>query len=725
MTIDSAYFPEIRKNHGGTVYSFGFEVIDPSYVVVYSIDEDGDYALISSDDYVVSVGNYIAPISKGGYITFDAPFLFPSISIHRVTDITDEQEFSTGQPFNAESFEFQCDKLTMILQELNATKCDCAEYGIPVPVMGSLATFLDESTVTFDGYSANFGNIVVDPTGQYMLFNHKGYGRQRYSNDYGATWALAPLQVISGGSAGDTTNWPNTHMVWSPSYDGFVCQIYRADTRSSHISVYNPYTNSWAGIGHRIGTYTRSFHVGSGSTVYYLDGGSPDKLTLCAGIKPDGSAPDDDVEFDDSEPSPGGIIILEVIPGYLFCGGSLEGGVEPWYVWFVHQPTLTYVSYGSALTDNKRCATSGKGTVAAKAGITANFFNIEVIRFLGEPGPLTFKTIDFGVNISSQATISYSPGLNGYIVSAVDEVNRSLLHLRHSKTVGGVDNTDNWYELGSVTLSNPVASGSLCQLLWVQDNEYLYSYQVERGSVTYNVVERIEINELVVIEDLTLLLNHCDSKVGVLFPSANITFPDITAINSYPLNTNVSHVKYGAGSMGNVATGYGRVTLPDLNTNNFTANLYYKPISLPGAGNVQGLLHVGPAAQSTNAFRLYVTETGAIELAQNINSVALMTGAACGSAAGVIVAGTMHEIAMELDPDTSKASIYVDGNRVAQATYEQTGWLTAIAKDVQIGYTYTSGVNRYSNGYIDEVQISNGAFYKGALTYPPNTTPFG
>jgi hypothetical protein len=56
-----------------------------------------------------------------------------AISIQRKTDITDEQEFTTGQPFNAESFEFQCDKLTMILQEINASVCDCSAAKVIVP----------------------------------------------------------------------------------------------------------------------------------------------------------------------------------------------------------------------------------------------------------------------------------------------------------------------------------------------------------------------------------------------------------------------------------------------------------------------------------------------------------------------------------------------------------------------------------------------------------------
>lgn len=128
MTIDSAYWPEKRNNHGGTVYQFDFEIIDPSYLEVFTIDATGLYLLADPGDYTVTIGTFIAPISKGGRVTFNDPLdaSVVAVSIQRKSDITDEQEFTTGQPFNAESFEFQCDKLTMILQEINAAKCDCS-----------------------------------------------------------------------------------------------------------------------------------------------------------------------------------------------------------------------------------------------------------------------------------------------------------------------------------------------------------------------------------------------------------------------------------------------------------------------------------------------------------------------------------------------------------------------------------------------------------------------
>jgi hypothetical protein len=135
VTIDSAYWPERRNNHGGTVYQFEFEIIDPTYLEIYTIDSDDVYTIVDPADYTVMLGTYITPISRGGRVTFNDPLSADvlAISIQRKTNITDEQEFTTGQPFNAESFEFQCDKLTMILQEINASVCDCSGVEEPEP----------------------------------------------------------------------------------------------------------------------------------------------------------------------------------------------------------------------------------------------------------------------------------------------------------------------------------------------------------------------------------------------------------------------------------------------------------------------------------------------------------------------------------------------------------------------------------------------------------------
>lgn len=128
MTIDSTYIPEVYANNGTVNYRFMTELAeDNSEVVIYTIDADGVYTLLPDTEYTVTLNAYRLPIADGANIVLNEPLPddVVSISINRVTDITDEQDFPTGEPFNAESFEFQADKLTLILQEINAVVCDC------------------------------------------------------------------------------------------------------------------------------------------------------------------------------------------------------------------------------------------------------------------------------------------------------------------------------------------------------------------------------------------------------------------------------------------------------------------------------------------------------------------------------------------------------------------------------------------------------------------------
>lgn len=126
MTIDSAYIAEVYKKRSTLKYRFLFEVANDSLVLVYGIDAAGEYSLITTP-YTVTRNSYIEPIAEGGYIEFSEALdsEVVSISINRATPTTDAQTFTDGEVFNAESFEYQADKLTLILQEINATICDC------------------------------------------------------------------------------------------------------------------------------------------------------------------------------------------------------------------------------------------------------------------------------------------------------------------------------------------------------------------------------------------------------------------------------------------------------------------------------------------------------------------------------------------------------------------------------------------------------------------------
>jgi hypothetical protein len=127
MTIDSAYVPEVFTKRSTLLYKFGFEISVDSSVNVYAIDADGVYTLLDSALYTLTLNNYRSPISQGGTIEFAAALdaAVVSISVNRSTPITDTQDFPNGEAFNAQAYEYQADKLTLILQEINASVCDC------------------------------------------------------------------------------------------------------------------------------------------------------------------------------------------------------------------------------------------------------------------------------------------------------------------------------------------------------------------------------------------------------------------------------------------------------------------------------------------------------------------------------------------------------------------------------------------------------------------------
>ncbi len=134
MTIDSAYFPEVYKKRESLDYRFQFELTFDALVQVYTIDADGLYTLLDGGSYIVTRNPYRGSIARGGTVTLGGPLGddIASISINRKTPITDTQEFPAGEAFNAQAYEFQADKLTMVLQEANALVCDCRGGSVPI-----------------------------------------------------------------------------------------------------------------------------------------------------------------------------------------------------------------------------------------------------------------------------------------------------------------------------------------------------------------------------------------------------------------------------------------------------------------------------------------------------------------------------------------------------------------------------------------------------------------
>ena len=115
LTLDAA------TNAGKRVY---VEVCDDNGCVASNFAE---VILIGSTiTYDVEFTEYRDPIFKRGKVILSEPLpAGAQLSIERKTPITNEFEAEPLQPFDAEQFEYQIDKMTFILQEIEGHYCDC------------------------------------------------------------------------------------------------------------------------------------------------------------------------------------------------------------------------------------------------------------------------------------------------------------------------------------------------------------------------------------------------------------------------------------------------------------------------------------------------------------------------------------------------------------------------------------------------------------------------
>jgi hypothetical protein len=127
MTVTLQYKPEKFPVDPGQEYTFLFESIGAKAVQVYEMDVNGDLTFITKDDYNVSFSEP-GPFFNGGTVTFTTAHLPATthIYIERVTPITQRMNFLAYGRFPADDVEWALDKITMILQELDARKCSCA-----------------------------------------------------------------------------------------------------------------------------------------------------------------------------------------------------------------------------------------------------------------------------------------------------------------------------------------------------------------------------------------------------------------------------------------------------------------------------------------------------------------------------------------------------------------------------------------------------------------------
>lgn len=494
MTIDSAYSPEIFAKRDTLAYKFTHEVISETHIEVYAIDADGDYTLLDSGLYTVTLNDYIAPISAGGIVEFLAALddTVVSISINRKTAITDEQDFVSGTAFNAESFEFQADKLTLILQEINAQVCDCSDTPPPtpppIPPPVSEAALLYSSTTEFNGYHDSYGMVVTNgnPESLVILINTKGYANLAYSHDDGDTFT----EVLAGDGA--TTNYPITSIKYDSVQDRFWALKQRTDTKANRVCYSNDagISYTWRGGSDlttegEFGNY--SMLIDGAANVFHM--GNNRRLCLWSPSTINSVTPNTSIAtgYGDSAPW----CFLDVGGGKIYCGHGAKYSTPTANTpkdGIIYNKTLSggTTRYTSRFTNSILAATRGTGTVLVYRSLSGSVATFNTLT-VGDSTATALPTIavDFGVDVTA-VTFCYSAGPDMYIVAARDLVDASKIYLRYCEG----DDFSTWHEIAQLTLPTTMDTSLNRQLYWSHDNVWYFAHQeLISGSLYMRLVQ--------------------------------------------------------------------------------------------------------------------------------------------------------------------------------------------------------------------------------------------
>jgi len=125
MTVEIIYIPTVRDYIGLDDYVFDYDIVGAIALEVWAVDAADVRTFIAPTDYTL-VLNGTAPIYDGGTITLtaEAPVGTVFLSLERNTPITQLVDLQQYGKFSADVVEFMIDKLTMICQEIAASKCD-------------------------------------------------------------------------------------------------------------------------------------------------------------------------------------------------------------------------------------------------------------------------------------------------------------------------------------------------------------------------------------------------------------------------------------------------------------------------------------------------------------------------------------------------------------------------------------------------------------------------
>lgn len=156
MTISTT---DSRISYNGndvtTVFSFPYRFLNQGHLVVVSIDSLGAETVKTLTTHYTVSG---AGDPAGGSVTMlTAPATGTRLVIYRDTDVTQETDYVSGDPFPAESHETALDKLTMIMQEKTpgaggATRAIQIPIGDPTSVITTLPPSIArlDKFLTFD-----------------------------------------------------------------------------------------------------------------------------------------------------------------------------------------------------------------------------------------------------------------------------------------------------------------------------------------------------------------------------------------------------------------------------------------------------------------------------------------------------------------------------------------------------------------------------------------------
>lgn len=159
MTISTT---EWRTSYSGngvtTVFAFPYRFLANAFLFVIEVATDGTETVKEINTHYTVTG---AGDDAGGTVTMlTAPASGTTLVIYRDTEVVQETDYITGDPFPAESHETALDKLTMIMQEKTPGGGPGAYRAIVIPIgdPNTINTILPPSVARLDKF-LTFDNV--------------------------------------------------------------------------------------------------------------------------------------------------------------------------------------------------------------------------------------------------------------------------------------------------------------------------------------------------------------------------------------------------------------------------------------------------------------------------------------------------------------------------------------------------------------------------------------